>query len=83
MRNETKSEKRQRKAVPVLYALIFVLMSNGAVTAFNIYYTNHVSQNICGIVNILDGVYASTPPQTPIGRRLATEVHKAKLGYGC
>lgn len=74
---------KQRKALPLIYVLVFTITSFLLLIGFNIYYTNHVARNICGVINILDGAYSSAPPATPIGRQLASEIHKAKLGYGC
>lgn len=40
-------------------------------------------QQICGIIVILDNAYQTTPPTTPLGRKLADAMHAYREFLGC
>jgi hypothetical protein len=37
----------------------------------------------CGLVVALDDAYRSTPPQTPVGRRMAAELSSLRVQFRC
>lgn len=37
----------------------------------------------CGLVTSLDDAYRSSPPQTPVGQRMAMELATLRMQFGC
>lgn len=71
----------------VLYALVVVFATVLAVAALSIWYANHVqresNRNWCDLVTTLDAAYQANPPQSPIGRQLAADMHNLRVRLGC
>lgn len=71
----------------VLYALAVVFVSVIVVAAMSIWYANHVAEesnrNWCDLVTTLDAAYQANPPQSPIGRQLAADMHNLRVRLGC
>ena len=41
------------------------------------------TREICGLILVLDEAYQATPPTTPLGRNVATEIHAYRQRLGC
>ncbi|MEV5629194.1 hypothetical protein [Micromonospora tulbaghiae] len=37
----------------------------------------------CGVVTTLDDAYQQTPPQTPAGKKIAVDIAKLRIEFGC
>ena len=50
-------------------------------------YANKVARDSqrqwCGVVTTLDDAYRQTPPQTPAGKKIATDVAELRARFGC
>jgi hypothetical protein len=53
----------------------------------SIWYANHAadrrSHDFCELVVTLDDAYKQLPPQTPIGKKLAVDMHRLRLKLKC
>ncbi len=69
------------------YLLVVIFASAMAGTASAIWYAGHVdresNQRWCGMVVRLDDTYREKPPNSDLGRELATEFSKLRQDFGC
>ncbi|MDG4799062.1 hypothetical protein [Micromonospora sp. WMMD980] len=69
----------QTLVVALLFALVAAV---GSMT-----YTNAAAREserkCCGIVSTLDDAYAETPPQTPAGQKIATDIARLRSDFTC
>jgi hypothetical protein len=65
-----------------------------AVMAMGVMYVRHVDREAeqrereadrrwCELLVTMDDAYGSTPPQTELGRRIATAMHQLRTDFGC
>lgn len=76
------------------YVLLMVYVSFIAMALAGVAYTNHVAakerasaaendHKWCRLLTVLDDAYNQAPPQTPTGKRVATEVHTLRVELHC
>lgn len=72
---------------PTVYLMAIIYVSMIGMTIACLVYTNHVAQKSgqqwCEIVTTLDDAYKQVPPTTPVGVKLATEMHRLRAGLHC
>lgn len=77
-----------------VYATIVVFVTLVGLVLVGVQYVDHVdhrseqrnidrAREICGLISVLDDAYRDTPPTTPLGRNVASEVHAYRLKLGC
>ncbi len=57
------------------WALVALFTSSILMTMGSVYYTNRTQEQWCDLLTTLDRAYQSTPPQTPTGQEVASQVH--------
>jgi hypothetical protein len=71
----------------VLYAVMTLLVAVLAVGVNSIWYANRVAQqsnhNWCDLITAMDDAYRQTPPASPLGRKLAADMHNLRQRLGC
>lgn len=72
---------------PVWYSLMAILIVVLGIGAFNIWYTNYVSQTAdrrwCSMLSDLDDAYRTNPPVTATGRKIAANTAEMRRDFGC
>lgn len=73
---------------PVVYMLVAVLLSSlvtaAAALAIAQYQRAESDRRWCALLGDLDQAYSTPPgPTTDLGRRVATEIHRLRDGFGC
>ena len=75
------------KAIRVWYAMTVTFVVTIAFAATSVIYTNKVARENqrqwCGVVTTMDDAYRQTPPQTPAGRKIATDIAQLRVEFGC
>jgi hypothetical protein len=70
------------KWAPFVYAVGLVLA-----VILSVWYTGYAQrqseQKWCEFVVVLDDAWSSTPPQSPLGRRVAVAMHELRTDFGC
>ena len=71
----------------VMYALVVVFLTVLAVMVLSIWYSNRVQQesnrNWCSLVTNLDDAYKQNPPSSPVGKKIAQDMHNLRQRLGC
>lgn len=71
----------------VLYALMAVFVAVLGMGASSVWYSNHVAEQNnrrwCALLANLDDAYRQNPPTSPIGRKIAEDMHNLRVGFGC
>jgi hypothetical protein len=69
------------------YALCAAFLSALVGSVAAIQYADHTRRESerkwCSVVTTLDDAYHSTPPQTPIGRKIAADLARLRRDLGC
>jgi len=78
---------RTHPGPPFIYWIIACFVSCLAVTLASVVFAVRASdaskQAMCPILTLLDGVYQSSPPTTPAGKKLQLAVEVAIRRYDC
>lgn len=77
---------------------LFYALSILAVIVAGVSYTNYVQREAdrrhdqivrdserkwCEFIVVLDDAWSSSPPQSPLGRKVAVALHKQRVDFGC
>ena len=73
---------------PVVYMLLAVLLSSLATAtvalALGAQQRAREDRRWCSLLGDLDAAYAGPPkPTTELGRKVADEIHRLRVGFGC
>ena len=67
----------------IVYTFAVFLTVQVSLSVGNVLYTNHVSQQMCGLLVPLDDAYQKTTPTTELGRNIAHAMHEVRTAYDC
>lgn len=74
-------------AIRLWYAIAAIVISCIVVAGVSVQYANYVdkrsSQRWCSLIGTLDDAYHATPPQTPAGRNVASDIARLRGDLGC
>jgi hypothetical protein len=69
------------------YVLAVIAATQFLMIIGGILYTNHVAQansrKWCTLLTTLDAAYRQTPPQTPTGQQVASDIHALRADLRC
>ena len=88
-----------RPLIRAWYAIAVSFVACLAIALAGVFYTDHVQQQAdkrstaervdsdrrwCALLVDLDNAYRTSPgPTTEIGRKVAAEIHRLRVGFGC
>lgn len=67
----------------LVVVLVAAIVSSVASMAYANAAARQSEQRWCGVVSTLDDAYRETPPQTPAGQKIATNIRRLRADFGC